>query len=411
MGIFGGIFYMYSNYTGGKYNNLTTFIPQTEEIDPILVYAESGDVFLKTSESGALEKVLSSPVSVPNKTIVETTTGKASVLLPDNSSFSINTNTKVEITYTTKKISVYQSFGDTYHRVATLLSGQEYEVQTPGTLAAVRGTMFAVSYDVKNKKTKIAVTEHKVKVTRLPMLDESKMLSTQKEEIFVDEGKVVVVETLSPEVNKVTAKNAFTVATTSNDKDISRWVNANKNGDIELQKIKDSVKNTKRDLRTEIRRVLFKDTMSKDGDKTKDSINIETEKSADPTTEGSVIHVVPKEINTIVEPSATTTIIVPKVSIPVIKLSDDEFFSRFNDMFVSYFYLDETDSPCELTLTPLDRVNRVTSFAKNNDRPFTSEGLLPFAQAIGGYCTKKDPSLKVRLQLLFDDVFPYKENI
>jgi hypothetical protein len=394
--VFGAIYYFTQSgrHAGGSFASPSSALSSDQ---PILLYVESGDVSYKTTPDGQLIKATTSPTEIPNKTTVHTDNGKASVLLPSNSSFSIGANTEVVINYTQTKTSLFQNFGSTYHRVEALTSGQSYEVQTPGTLAAVRGTKFAVNYNPTTKKTKVAVTEHTVDVMRLNVPAGG---ASSTNELVMTEGKTAVV--VNAESGAPSPVNGgMSTITTANDGEMSTWVGSNRQEDAALDKIKEDAKKSNVDLRTEMRKVLFNDSG--------DHKEVESAPGKDEDTPSPNSPVVPPTKAT-TDTNPVINIVAPKVVAPTVRIDDDTYFSKFNDMFVMYFYLDDTDSTCSVRLSPTERVAKVTAYAVDNGRPITSTSLLSFAQAIDAYCTTKDPSVKAKLQARFDDEFPYKDN-
>jgi hypothetical protein len=388
----------------------------------ILLYKENGDVSFKIPNANNFEKLATPSTVIPNLTIVHTDTGNASVLLPDNSLISLDKNTEITINYTESKTSIYQSFGKTYHRVEKLLSGDTYQVQTPGTLAAVRGTKFAVNYNEKTKKTKVAVTENSVQVSSIP-----KTVGTTTppagETVVIEEGKTVSVVT----VEKITVEmpSVMNIVDTKNDVEMNAYVEEEKKVDIKLEEIKKTSTDTE-EFRKEMKRELFNDvsedefvrpeeenvpeTQTEDKTDTQtdkqDDANVKEETKLEEKPDTKIETPVKEDIKKTPETQETTT--------AIRKMTEEEYFDLFNDMFIKYFYIDEGDSTCLLKVPPEERVRLVTSFAKNNGYPFTSgsgDTLFAFAKDINGYCMQKDSQVKIKLQTRFDDEFPYKENI
>lgn len=381
----------------------------TSEVKNILLYIESGDVSFKSTGAETFQKATTSPIIIPNQTVVHTDIGLASVLLPDNSTISLDNNSEIIVNYTKKKISIYQSFGATYHRVEALFSGKSYEVQTAGTLAAVRGTKFAVKYNLKTKKTKVAVTENKVQVSTIPMVTGT-TTAPLEESILLEAGKTVSVETVvAPSKEK---SSAIKVVDTKNDNEMTVWVDSNKNRDTKLDEIKEVIKKEEKDvreLRRQIKKFLFNDesddSSSKDI-KEQTILKREETRSDKPTQEAVKIN------GTITKTTQENSIVNTGTIAPVIKkIGEEEFFNTFNDLYTKYFYLDDVDSTCSLKITPEQRLNIINSYATAAVYPIKSTTLLSFAKAIDSYCSQKDGQTKVRLQTRFDDEFPFKENI
>jgi hypothetical protein len=85
-------------------------------------------------------------------------------------------------------------FGDVWSKVSRVLgTGQYYEVQTKETVAAVRGTVFRVSY--RNHKTKVQGIEHTVRVslrTEAGTTDESTSIDVTEETAAEVDATVVL---------------------------------------------------------------------------------------------------------------------------------------------------------------------------------------------------------------------------
>lgn len=254
----------------------------TSTTKKILLYTENVDVTFKVPGSQTFQRATSSPIAIPNQTTVHTKTGKVSVLLPDNSIISLDKNTEITISQSGKDTSIYQTLGLSYHRVEKLISGSSYQVKTPGTLAAVRGTKFAINYDEEKKKTKVSVTESKVQVSTIPKTTGTSTAPLPPvETVIIEEGKTVSVDTVVDA--KIGAPSAMKVVETEKDKEMQVWTNTNKEDDIKLENIKKEIEKENQDnkkesengvekveskeadkeeARKEIKRVLFDDTTS-----------------------------------------------------------------------------------------------------------------------------------------------------
>jgi|GEM_PF-2750396 len=183
------LFFVFTLKKPESVQNVENKISQGETIT---LYRESGDVFY--TNTSAQEVKLTQDVSnaqIFTGSEVRTLEGSAYVLFPDNSMLSIDKNTTITIEYSKEKVSILQTLGNTYHRVKTLESGQQYEVRTPGTLAAVRGTKFAVLLDAKTKKANVRVTESNVSVKKLDSTKPLREAPVVLEEVVVPEGSQV----------------------------------------------------------------------------------------------------------------------------------------------------------------------------------------------------------------------------
>lgn len=196
----GALFFVFTSKTGSNGQPIESGFTDK---DMITLYWESGEVFFtnKGVQEAKLHKDSSSAI-IHTGSQVRTIEGSAYVLFPDNSMMSIDKNTIVTIEYSKEKVSILQTLGNTYHRVKTLESGQQYEVRTPGTLAAVRGTKFAVFFDNKTKKSNVKVTESKVSVKKLDSTKPLKEAPVVLEEIVVEEGSQVDVPDTSIQITR-----------------------------------------------------------------------------------------------------------------------------------------------------------------------------------------------------------------
>lgn len=419
--IFAFVWYHKSINNNPKLETITETSNQVEQT--ILLYPESGEVSFKATPNEEWNKVTVSPTVIPNQAIVKTVVGKASVLLPDNSTISLDDNTEITVNYSKESISIYQTIGTTYHRVQALLSGSTYQVQTAGTLAAVRGTKFIVTYDIKTKKTKVAVTEKKVQVSTV-----TKAMGTStpnEESILVEEGKTVSVETRDG-VPKEKHKPIL-VVDTNLDIEMKAIIEKYKQVDIKINGIKKEALN-KKEYRKELKRIMFDD---KDDGSVKDIEKLKEEVLEKTAEDIPVIKEVEQNTtirsddtrsgvrdntsdntrgDTVIQTTTGTVTQTTEVTpIVVTKVGEEEFFNVFEPLFIKYFYLDEVDTPCTVKVTPEERVRTVVTYGESKGYPFAGTNLLSFAQEIDKYCIGKDAGVKVKLQGRFDQEYPFNQ--
>ncbi len=392
----------------------------------VLLYVEDGDVSYKTEEMDAFQKATTSPTLISNNTLVYTGLGRASVLFPNNSSVSLDQYTELKVTYADKKVTLFQTLGVTYHRVEALVTGATYEVETPGTVASVRGTKFAVKYDNKTKETKVAVTESKVQVSAFAPLGSASSTKEIKGTFLLEEGKTARMK----EVRQA-AQEAIDVVETEQDAEMKVWVEVNKKRDSVIDTLRAEIKD-KQEARVELKSMLrgekeWNEERYKKENREQENSTKENTESAKPkeedkapvkeaeerkeSTRNEQVTEERKQAEIKEEAKKDPTVEGSGSAGVVVKMNEEAFFDKFNTMFINYFYIDEEDSTCKVTLTPGQRVSSVTSFAKESGYPFSSSNLLDFAQAISAYCDRKDANVKVKLQGRFDVEFPYKENI
>ncbi|MEN9337911.1 MAG: FecR protein, partial [Candidatus Parcubacteria bacterium] len=369
--------------------------------DPILLYVDEGDVSYKLPGETSFIKATTSPREIETGTYVYTGVGEATVLFPNNSSVALDTYTELLVKYDEQHVSLFQTLGTTYHRVEALVTGATYEVETPGTLAAVRGTKFAVKYDKKKKETKVSVTEHTVRVSRFDETSTSTQERTELETKDIQEGTTVQVHASTT----ATSTSAFTTVQTKEDEEMNSWVEKNTIRDAEERQIKETISN-KEQIREALKDILIQ------REDARDVLIQDINKEDIPSREIPKEQVVPvREVKKTVDDTSITKPQVSTTTKPVVKLDEEVFFDKFTTMFVNYLYLDEKDTPCSLSLGADERVKFLTSFATQSGYPFTSTTLLSFAQEVDRYCKAKDPNLKAKLQSRFDAEFPFQESL
>jgi hypothetical protein len=382
-------------------------VEQLQKEAGILLYVESGDVSYRNSDQGPFIKATSSPIEVANDSFVYTGKGKATILFPNNSSVALDEYTELRVHYDDHTTTIYQTLGTTYHRVEALVTGATYEVETPGTVASVRGTKFAVKFDKTTKTTKVAVTEHKVLVSKFAESHENgtttrKTLASTE----VTEGSTAKVE------EKPGTSAPIDVVSTETEVDMKVWVDENRTRDEVESKLKEERSSS--EVRTEIKAMLTKneDDASAAGETKTGTKDTKTDtptpeaKKEEPRQETP-----PKTTETPSTTGSRETKPAPTIPTIVKKLDYETFFDKFNTLFFDYFYLDDNDTPCTKNISGSARVSAVTTFAIESGYPFTSRTLLDFSQSIDAYCSRKDASLKAKLKTRFDDEFPYQDSV
>ncbi len=227
-----GVSFYYTNIKKEETEfKVATSTPQKELI---YIYREYGDVSFKNKTASSFTAVTDSKVTIGNYATVKTGDGRGYVIFPDNSSITLSSSTEIEISYEPTKVSIMQLIGSTYHRVTSLATGNKYEVRTPNTLAAVRGTKLAVTYIPKTKKTFVAVTEHSVEVT--PTKDDG---TPSKAPVMVQEGSLADIQSsTSTKVATTTEQNDRKMVIRGNAevKEIKVFIDENKIIDKEYDK-------------------------------------------------------------------------------------------------------------------------------------------------------------------------------
>ena len=188
IGLAGGGFY-YTRMKPSPTETKAAVKESAQVADSIYVYREYGDIAFKNKNASTYTPVTDTKMLIANYSSVKTRDGRGYVIFPDNSSIALSSSTEIEINYEPTKVSIMQLLGTTYHRVTSLAKGNKYEIRTPNTLAAIRGTKLAVTYNQKLKKTYVAVTEHMVEVT--PTKEDGTVTTAP---VIVQEGKLADIQ-------------------------------------------------------------------------------------------------------------------------------------------------------------------------------------------------------------------------
>jgi hypothetical protein len=336
----------------------TTDNPTSESI---YIYREYGDVSFKEKTATNYTKVTDEKMLIPNYASVKTTDGRGYIIFPDNSTITLSTSTEIEINYTPTKVSIMQLLGTTYHRVTTLVQGNTYEVRTPNTLAAIRGTKFAVVYNPSSKKTLVAVTEHSVEVTQT------------KENGTALRAPVMVQEESLAEVRSATSteitgtgtskdNGSVTIRATSEVPEIKQFIDENKVIDKEYDKT--PLENRGKDLEILIKslqKAAVNSPSSTSDPETRvttvtkalDNLNIKETVPVTTTTKVPVTSQTPTPTTRII---TTTTATVSQASTSLRELpvtaeeltpTDEAFVDTFYAAYERYFLVDTPSTYCE----------------------------------------------------------------
>lgn len=131
-----------------------------------MLIKESGSIEYKIA--GEYTKLDDDEIELPSGSFVKTGDGVAHILLQDNSLISLDNNTEIQLKIENEKTDLLQLAGNTWNRIEKLSSGNGYQVQTPTTIAAVRGTEFGVLVP-ESEQSDIFVLDSTVKVGKLKL--------------------------------------------------------------------------------------------------------------------------------------------------------------------------------------------------------------------------------------------------
>ncbi len=405
-----GVYYYFN-----KDSKNDTYV-STKTSKSIILYKEKGQVFIKNKGEQDIIPVGANSIEINNLTEVTTaSSSRASVLLPDNSMISLSENTVITINYNEYGTSVFQSLGQTYHRVQKLVTGKSYEVQTPSTLAAVRGTKFAILYDGATKKTKVAVTEKLVAVSRIKKVEGSST-STLESPILVGEGNTANVNEYKTGESKKDAQ--VEIIPNKEEKDVSSWIEENRPTDFKFNEFKDDLdKGNVEIFREKLDQVIREKEKTKEEDTPKineeekdvelkteivEDIKKETEDVKTTIEENVPPQVTPKEEVKKIETTNTVTNTVYKKY-----YNEEAFITAFDDLLIKYFYIDDDEDVCEVLLSPENKVKEIVGLGQANGKTFPSDGLLKLAVKIKDYCSiGSNARDRAILQSEFEAVMP-----
>lgn len=427
-----GISFYYTNIRKEDTSfKVATSTPQTELI---YIYKEYGDVAFKNKSASTFTQVTDSKMTIANFATVKTGDGRGYVILPDNSSITLSSSTEIEISYEPKKVSILQLLGSTYHRVTALATGNKYEVRTPNTLAAIRGTKLAVTYNPKTKKTFVAVTEHRVEVT--PTKENG---GADNAPVMLQEGSTADVQTSTstPKNSTSTSSGGSKMVVKSNDevKEMKLFLEENKVIDKEFDKP------TNTDKRIFLEKII--NTLQKEDSSTpssentlptpkkpesrvdvlnrvmKQTTNKETSQDTPPITRQPV-PVVTKTPDPVTEspksetpPAITTTKTLKELPTNVEEFTPEQeaFIDTFYATYEKYFFVEDVASYCKKvsTLSPKEMTTSLLTISNNAGYilPKQTE-LTSFATDLISAC--KDGSIADKAQTLktrFDITYPY----
>lgn len=166
----------------------------------------SGKVF-EFDKNEKLIRELKTGDILEEERMVDTSTGAlANIYFGDGSVLKIDSETRVELrssqfekTSGKLKVKIWLTIGRIYSQIKSLATlDSEWQVETPNTIAAVRGTAFGVEF-AKGKSTVVA-TENMVEVAAKDpatnqIIEESKTILKEKEFVTVDEKNILKIKT------------------------------------------------------------------------------------------------------------------------------------------------------------------------------------------------------------------------
>jgi hypothetical protein len=357
---------------------------------PAMLYAD-GDVSYMNSDMAAFEKATSTtPLGATSQ--VQTASGTAIILLPNDANIALGPQTRITLTYDANNTTVFQGEGETYHRIMALDKRQTYQVKTENSLISAQGTKFAVIYSTSGT-TKIGVTEHQVETSQtIGSGTSAQTLHTQT----LTEGNA----------EYISNNGVPQVISLSTDAELVSWTEANLARDQDVDNLERSQGG---DLH-EALATLFENLLR--GGKVIISSAVNGS-SGTTTTHATKPATTTQTTSTTTHATTTATSTQTSTSTATsTKPTGETFLLKFRDLFTEYFYLDEKDTPCRFSVTPQERVGIVSNFARESGHSFTSSTLLDFAKEIDAYCSTKSKDRKdetrAGLKARFNAEYPFK---
>lgn len=147
------------------------FLLAAPPVTAALLYVESGDVQVNT---GAGWKQAIDEMELGTGDLVKTGEGEATVILQEGEIVHLQPNTEIKLdSITGKSIKLTQTAGETWNKITKISGISEFSIETPNTVATVRGTEFVlndaqldvadgdVEYEKKANKKKMHVRAKK----------------------------------------------------------------------------------------------------------------------------------------------------------------------------------------------------------------------------------------------------------
>ena len=325
----------------------------------------------------------------------------AYVIFPDNSMMSLDANTEVVIDVAQGNTSIAQMLGNTYHRVKKLQTDASYEVKTPGTLAAVRGTKFAVELDARIKKSSVKVTESVVQVYKLPETEDFTKATAQT--ISENVPSVMLLVDTKVEVPFVGQLPLQPVTLTLQDRNDGAWMEKNEkintffdsvDGDAVqvIEKMREKRQEAREQAKTEgdIERVFM------------DRLRILRENTA-PKPSARPIPQVEEKIPAVKDDPVTRE---------VIKISQAEFESKFEDVYAKLFPVSTSvdkrqfcTSMANVTATQVR--NTVTTLeTTHGEQVPNKENLIAFLDQAKKFCASSETSMEI-IEEAYTEKYPF----
>jgi len=147
------------------------FLLAPPSVSAAILYIDSGDVQINTGNGW---QTATDEMELAQGAQIKTATGEATVVLQEGEIVHLQPNTEIKLdSITSKSIKLSQTAGETWSKVTKISGISEFTIETPTTVATVRGTEFMLSaeqldvedgdveYEKKADKKKIHVRARK----------------------------------------------------------------------------------------------------------------------------------------------------------------------------------------------------------------------------------------------------------
>ncbi len=147
------------------------FLLAPPSVAAAILYVESGDVQVNTGKGW---HPATDEMELKQGNQIKTGEGEATVILQEGEVVHLQPNTEIKLdSISGESIKLSQTVGETWNKVTKISGVSEFTIETPSTVATVRGTEFMlneeqldvedgeVDYELKADKKKIKVRAHK----------------------------------------------------------------------------------------------------------------------------------------------------------------------------------------------------------------------------------------------------------
>jgi hypothetical protein len=162
------------------------FLLATPPVTAALLYVESGDVQVNT---GSGWQPATDEMELAQGNSIKTGTGEATVVLQEGEVVHLQPNTEIKLdALSGKSIKLSQTAGETWSKVTKISGISEFSIETPTTVATVRGTEFMLSGDQVDVEDGDVEYEKKTDKKKIHVRARKKALANMMEEEDMSEA-------------------------------------------------------------------------------------------------------------------------------------------------------------------------------------------------------------------------------